>query len=190
MKYIIIAGVVILLILLLLIPIQLYAGYKDGAELYVKIGFFKIPISRGKAAEEAGDAVKEQAEQKQPHGKLSYYYAVLKSIKNDVYDIIKYMRKYGIKIENLNLFLKFGWHDRAEVSIAYGMANAVIYSVMGALHNLLCIKDWKIDIVHEYEEEIFYVEAVCILKTRLVHIMVISVKAVKVLIKIKKERNE
>jgi len=184
MKYLIIVFFIIVIAILAFLPVRLYASYGDGKELYVKIAWFKINLNKEKSEKKENTEKKE--EKKHPKKKLSYYRSLIKTVKTDVYDILEYMRKYAVRADDFKLYIKFGWHDRAEVGIAYGMANAFVYTVMGVLHNILTVKDWNIEIIPEYEKEIFDLKVHGILKTRLVHIMVIVIKAVKILIKVKR----
>ena len=184
MKYLIIVFFIIIITILAFLPVRFYASYGDGEKLYIKIAWFKINLNKEKSDKK--DNVAKKEEKKHPANKIDYYRRLLKLVKTDVYDILEYMRKYAVIVDDFKLYIKFGWYDRAEVGIAYGMANAFVYTVMGVLHNILFIKDWNVEIIPEYEKEIFDLKVQGILKTRLVHIMVIGIKAVKILIKVKR----
>lgn len=179
---------VILLLVILFIPIRVGVGYYDELSVFVKIGLFKKSILPKKKAEKPAlvNEDKEEVKEPKPKRKLSFYKGLIKAVKKDVYSVLNYMSKHGVKIDNLDFKLKFGWNDKASVGMMYGLANAFVYTVMGALHNVLTIRDFNIDIDADYENEIFELGLDCILKTRLWHIIIMGIKAVKIYFKAKK----
>lgn len=169
---------------ILLIPVRAYISFKNEIDIYVKIGFIKKHIELGE--KEVGEELSHQAESEHPKTKLSYYADFFRMIKKDIYDLLDYMCSHGVIVEKLDFYLKFGWRDEPSVGIAYGMANAVIYTVMGVIHNALTVKKRNIEIVPEYDKEIFETSFDCILKTRIAHISVMAAKSAKLIMKVKK----
>jgi len=178
---------VILLLVILFIPIRVGVGYCDELNVLIKIG----PLKKGilpKPKIEHSEKVKKETSSKEPKPKkkLSFYRDMIRTLKRDVYKVLNYMSAHAVKIDDFNFKLKFGWADKAAVGLTYGLTNAFVYMVMGVLHNALTIRKFDIDIDADYEKEIFAVSLDCILMTRLWHIIIMGIMAIKIYFKAKK----
>ena len=190
-------AVVTALILILFVPVRLCAQWcENNLELYVKIGVFKKSLRVKDETIEKGldiQAEKREKQEKKEPGfvrRIMFYRELTESIKEDVFKALGYAARHGIKIELLNFRLNFGGEDAAAVGMLYGLVNAAVYTVLGVMHNVLFIKKWTVDIIPDYKHEIFDLKVDCILRTRLVHIIVIGIKFIKILTFIKKEKNK
>ncbi|WIV10969.1 DUF2953 domain-containing protein [Proteiniborus sp. MB09-C3] len=112
-------------------------------------------------------------------------YNNIKKYSNTFNKIIHYILK-KIHINSLSLSTTIGLGDAALTGIAYG----VLWTIIGTLLNILLnykeikdIKDMNISIYPNFNESILEVDFFCIIKLKIVHIIIAGFKGIKVFIK-------
>lgn len=111
-------------------------------------------------------------------------YNNIKKYSNTFNKIIHYIIK-KIHINSLNWSIKIGLGDAALTGIAYG----VLWTIIGTLLNILLnykkikeIKDMNINIYPNFNESILEIDFFCIIKLKIVHIIIAGFKGIKVFI--------
>jgi len=106
---------------------------------------------------------------------IEYYLGVFK-------EAIKYIVG-KLEISSLKFYLKFGVGDAALTAILYGL----FWSIIGLIFNVILISketdNININIYPDFSERIYEVDFLCIIKIKIVHIIIAGFKGLKVFIK-------
>lgn len=160
---------------------------ENDTELIIKYLFFKkkIPIEK----KEKSKQVKKPEEEKEdlPTRGLKFYYNLYKLLKDDVFDVLNYLMKKAVVFKEINIKTDFGCKDAASTGILTGTLNGVFYNIIAFFHNNFTLKDWEIEVNPDFENEKFDLFFDCIVRLKIVHIIVIAFKGIKILLKLRKE---
>lgn len=99
---------------------------------------------------------------------------------------IELLRKY-VSVKSLCLNIRIGTSDAASTAIATGGLWASVYSLIGVIAGIVPIDEHKVDIVPDYVNSVFSANGKCIIKSRVVHIIII---VVTILMKINPEKGK
>lgn len=179
--------IVIVIIILLNCPIQLFFSFErvdseNESDILIKYLFIKKKI---KPNHSESDEVGEDEEK--PDKGIKYYKKIYKLIKKDALNLISYLLKKAIVFKTINIKTNFGYSDAATTGIMTGVQNAFAYNIMAFFHNNFHVKNWNISVNPDFDNERFDVYFDCILKMKIVHIIIVGIKGLKILRIIKKE---
>ncbi len=88
-----------------------------------------------------------------------------------------------ISISSLSCFSKIGLGDAALTGIAYGTAWIIVGTLLNIILNQKNVKEMSINIYPDFNENIFEFDFFCIIKLKIVHIIIAGLKGIKVFIK-------
>ena len=108
------------------------------------------------------------------------------AVKDDIIKILDFASARLVKIQKLDLDIKFGLDDPMETGILTGAVNGAVYTILGVVHNHSYIEKCDINITPDFENVCHSVRFDCIIRMKNVHITVILIKILKVVKKIKK----
>lgn len=113
---------------------------------------------------------------------VNHYYNKFKESKRQNKVVIDYILK-KIKFINLKAVFKVGFEDAAITAIITGFLWSILYMILSILFNYKEIEDYNVDITAEFNKSIFQVDFNCIIKLKLVYIIIAGYKSAKVKIK-------
>jgi len=113
-------------------------------------------------------------------GNIIKYYNKLNNKKNVAF--IEYIFK-KVKVINLKIILNLGLDDAAITALVNGFIQSILYLILSIFQNLKNIDDYFIDIVPQFNRSIFHINFNCIIKLKLVYIIIAGYESVKVKIK-------
>lgn len=97
-------------------------------------------------------------------------------------NIIQYIVE-KIILESLSLNARFGLGDAALTGITYGALWAVMGVFLNVLYSNKDVKNLSVKLCPDFNETILEVDFFCIIKIKFAHIIIASIKGIKVLIK-------
>lgn len=87
--------------------------------------------------------------------------------------ILKLANKY-LTIKNIKININFGTSDAASTAICSGVLWGAVYRILGVVGSIIPIEKNNVDIVPEYNNEIFSITGKCIIEGKFVHIIIIK----------------
>jgi predicted secreted protein len=160
--------------------------------LFVK--FNLLPIAERGAKEE--EKREEEAEKKEDstfqelREKINFFFACFEAVKEDIRVIFHYTFAHALQVPTAELDLKFGFSDPMVTGIMTGVLNGAAYNIMAILDRNMSVKHWDIAIAPDFDREQFSLRFYCILRTRMVHAIVIGIRFIKIWIHIRKKLKE
>lgn len=168
-----------ILVLLLIAPLKVLIQYEDG-DFKLNVYFYGIKVFSLKEKEkETSDEPEKKAEKfKDDTNKLAFKLS-------DIIDLyktsVRLLKKY-VSIVSVKLKIKVGTGDAATTAISTGALWAVVYNLLGIVGRIMYIDKHKVEITPDYSKASFNAEGECIIKSRVVYIIII---AITILFKIK-----
>ncbi len=157
----ILVAILLILITVLFSVAEIVAEY-DGKKLKCAVYLYKIRIYRLK-----GD------------GKLLKQILSQPEMFPDLFGTsIRLLKKYAF-IKILDLYIKVGTSDAATTAIATGTLWASVYSLIGVIAGIVPVEKHNVNIVPDYVNAVFTLNGKCIIKSRVVHIIIIAVTILK-----------
>ncbi len=178
-----------LMTMLLCSRLSVIISYRDGkVSAVLKSFLFRITldekfISRfGKKKKQKTNDKKPKSEEKNVEG----FFAKIKRLKKQ-YDEVKglideILRYAGSRVEFSDIYIRsaFGTGDAATTGMAYGAAWALVGNVYGYLCKFVNVKFPTVELLPDYNEKKFKIEAQGIIKIRIVHIIGCIIKLAKI----------
>ncbi|MEA1960059.1 MAG: DUF2953 domain-containing protein [Bacillota bacterium] len=135
------------------------------------------------------DNRKKTADQEKPVSKLSFIpFSKMKTIPpyvprlHDISGLIKRLFRYTI-IEELDWKSRAGCEDAMMTAISTGFLWALKGSVLGPLSSQCRVKKVSLNVSTDYVNPMFFSTLTCILKIRIVHIIIIAVCAIVLIVR-------
>lgn len=188
----------LIIALLLCVPVRaIIAFYKNpggsGLEISVKVAFLKFKLHPSKADKSETPkkkAVKEKTEtpnkKKSVKDKITDGIELYKLVAEDAKDIIGYTVLKAFYFEYFRFRFHYGTGNAASTGIFYGVISGIVYGLTGAIANSARTGKSEIEITPDFTQSVSETDGECIVKIRIVHIMVIVSKLLKLYLKIKK----
>ena len=175
----IIAAVLIVLLIISLIPIDavLTVSYSDGfegAELFVKFLFIKIPVfpkSRTEETEQPGEKTTEEKPEKDMTKSVKKIYHLLTELGGDISKIVSMLVSRTIGIKNFAVEARIGTEDAMVTGLAVGAANGFIYNMLGFMDNSMKLKQFSVSIEPDWNNRLIDAGAYIKLYTNIFNIM-------------------
>lgn len=193
---IILAIILLLITALLLIPVRVAVKFSKLPEdtsysAYVKVWFFKVfslPSKRKKPKKEKSP--KPEKPKKSVRDSITGGLDLYKLIAEDVKLILSYTSRHALKVEKLHFIMTYGTGDAASTGVLYGAISGIVYGALGLLAHNHKTKDSLLSVTPDFNNALFKAKGECILKLQNVHIIVITIKLVKLFIKMKKRKDD
>ncbi len=191
---IIILSVILIISVLLMIPTYLVFEFKkQGAEkkTELKIRYFLFTFMLNEKKEPKKEKTKKEKPQELKKKKsVSDWFSTVKLIEDDIIGILKYAKKHAFSVKKFRFLMNFGLGDAMKTGILTGSAYGTVYNVLGFLNRNIPVEDCEVKINPDFERECLDIDGECILRIKNAHIIVIAIKALKVLLKIRKSDKE
>lgn len=171
---IVIISVLCALCLLAVIPVRLIFSFDGKVNIRIKLIWFPISAKKREKTETAAIEKQEKPTHEKPNAA-----AILKNIKlasEDIKKLAEYAARHGICFEKLTVSIAFGTGDAAATGIAFGILSGIVYSILSVLYHNTKIETQSVKITPDFYNEKFVTDFVCILRTRLAHIIVMGLK--------------
>lgn len=185
-----IMGIVLFLILLFLLSmnkIVIVLGFQEQFYFRIKVPFKKIDSTKmqSKPAKEK----KQEEKPSEPYDNFIREYRHYKQfylrhqiqIKRLIWRI-----KNSIVIEKFYFQYHYGFEDAAFSAIAFGIVNGIVYNVYGLVAHHFKINHTHIQTAPDFNNHLKIIEFESIIKIRIADIMINSLRAVPLLLKLKK----
>ncbi len=174
--------ILVLILLLLLMPIRAVIKKDD---FYIQVLFIKwrAPEKKSKKQKQTESVSKENKSKKDIFRKIII-------LSDDIKALGAYAADKCIVFEQLRFNLDFGTDDAALTGILTGVINGIVYTILSVIHHNTTLKNRDISINPDFEREKFDIRYLCIVKVRLLHIIIIGIKALKLYKKYKKIKPE
>ena len=175
----IISGILLILILILFLSVRLELSYKEGK---FRLDVFVCNI-RAYSLKKKEKSVPESNEEKTAEfeKKTKKLSSKLKHFRDICSFAVKLLKKY-VSITSLKMKVKIGTGDAAVTAISVGALWATIYSALGIVGQIMYIDKHNVEITPDYANTLFEYDGECIIKSRVVYIIII---AMLILFKIK-----
>ncbi|WP_352417861.1 DUF2953 domain-containing protein [Proteiniborus sp.] len=109
-------------------------------------------------------------------------YKKVKKFKNTFSEVFKYILR-KIDFSSFGWSSKIGLGDAALTGIAYGTVWVIVSTLINVITNYKDIKETSINIYPDFDENILEIDLFCIIKFKIVHIIIAGFKGIKVFIK-------
>ncbi len=91
-----------------------------------------------------------------------------------------------MQIRNVELELDYGLDDPMDTGMMNGLLYTAVYSGLALMHRHMTVSDWNIRITPDFDNKKVNVRFLCILRTRIVHIINIGARAFMIILKYRK----
>lgn len=193
---IIFAIFLVLIFVLLFVPLRIKVNYsrdEAGNQTTVVLEYlwFKLKLFGDKEKPKKKKKPKEKKEKEEfsfekQKEKLEEYINIFESIKADLGKILEYLTKKAAVFENIKVDVEFGFENAMHTGIFTGLLNGFVYSVLGFIHHKAVLENMDVNIQPMFEKPCFKASCGCILRSKIVHIIVIAGLVLKILRKIRK----
>ncbi len=168
----VISGILLILILILFFSVRVELRYKDGKfRLDVYICSIKVYSLKKKEKSRPESTEEKTAEFEKKTKKLSLK---LKHFMDICGFAVKLLRKY-VSITFLQMKVKVGTGDAAVTAVSVGALWAAIYGVLGTVGQIVYIDKHSVEVMPDYANTVFECEGECIIKSRVVYIIIIAI---------------
>lgn len=175
--------------------------YENETSVYLHIWKIKIALypkkKKSKKKKKKKQEEKKEKEKDENSGKLSGFRDKINKVhdgynllKDDIFKLLDYLVRKGAIFRKINLFAEFGFEDATSTGIGYGIINGIVYNVLGVLHRLFTINDWKIDLIPDFNNQKTDIRFECILKTHSAHIIKMIGSIIKMYFKYSNRKEE
>ncbi|MCX7714641.1 MAG: DUF2953 domain-containing protein [Clostridia bacterium] len=187
--------IAMLLLFVLFSPLYIVIEYtRDAAnnDFKLKIEYLGITI-RAKSRKKGK---KKEQEKNQNEDKLSFakfksqmdgYVDKFQEIREDVFNVIDFLSRKGVRIKLIDIDLDFGFTDAMSTGIMTGIFNGIAYNAVSVLDHMFFVNDWNINIQPYFNDPRFEVRVRGILKIKNVHIIIMIIKIMRVYFKFSKK---
>ncbi len=183
---VILAAMLAVIILILFAPLRLSLSFKNS-DFRAKIVLAGIPMYtyKGKKDKKSIDEAVEDRVKSLEKDTLSLGEKI-KRIASISRLAAKLLGKYT-SIKNFSLKLSIGTGDAASTAVSVGLSWAAIYNLLGIVGRIVSIDNHSVEISPDYSRHVFSSEGKCIIKSRIVYIIII---AITILLKIKSSKED
>ena len=175
----IISVILILLILLLIAPVKVLIQY-ENEKLKLNVFLYGIKVFSLKK--------EEASPPKEPEEKVEKFEKDTKKLSlkfSDTLNLcktaVRLLRKY-VSVKCVELRINVGTGDAASTAISTGILWAAVYNLLGIVGRIMYIDKHTVEISPVYVGQVFDATGKCIIKSRVVYIIII---AISILFKIK-----
>ncbi len=173
----------IIIAIILCVPVKADLSFKDkrmGGRIFLwKIPIYKISFADKK---EKGKVRKSPEEKAKTFEKSSKKLGErIKEFASLCRTAVRLIRKF-VRLENISVNICIGTGEAATTAISTGALWAAVYALLGAIGRIMFIDKHDVKINPEYSRAVFTAEGKCIIRSRIVYIIII---AITILIKIK-----
>ncbi len=183
----VILGVVLTVIILILFaPLKLSLSF-ENSDFRAKVVLAGIPIYtyKGKKDKKSIDEAVEDKVKSLEKDTLSLGKKI-KTLVSVSRLAARLLGKYT-SIKNFSLKLSIGTGDAATTAVSVGIGWAAIYNLLGIVGRIVYIDNHSVEISPDYSNQVFCAEGKCIIKSRIVYIIII---AITILLKIKPRKGK
>lgn len=183
----VILGVVLAVIILILFaPLKLSLSF-ENSRFRAKVVLAGIPIYtyKGKKDKKSVDEAVEDRVKSLEKDTLSLGEKI-KHLASVSRLAARLLGKYTF-IKDFGLKLSIGTGDAATTAVSVGLGWAAIYNLLGILGRIVSIDNHSVEISPDYSRQVFSAEGKCIIKSRIVYIIII---AITILLKIKSRKED
>lgn len=171
--------ILVILVLLLIAPLKVLLEY-ENEKFKLNVFLYGIKVFSMKK--------KEKKTPKSPQGKAEKFEKDANKLAFKLLDILELYRtavrllKKFVSLDSVNLKIRIGTGDAATTAISTGALWAAVYNILGIIGRIMYINSHKVEITPDYSDESFIADGKCIIKSRVVYIIII---AILILFKIK-----
>lgn len=173
---------VIIIAFILCAPARAELAFKDK-KAWGRIFLWKIPIYKISPKSKKEDETK-----KTPQEKVKSFEKSSKKLGEKIKEFaslcrtaVKLLRKF-VKLERVSLDISVGTGDAATTAISTGALWAAVYTLLGIIGKIIYIDKHDVKINPDYSRAALCAEGECIIRSRIVYIIII---AITILVKIK-----
>ena len=195
MGLIICAVIALVIAVILLLPIDSsaelwYVENEGGGEFSLKIAGIRLrlPSKKKKEEEKKETAQKNGDEETGERGfpGMAAIKGYWDGLKTPIGDLWRFILRRGVQIRNVELELDYGLDDPMDTGMMNGLLYTAVYSGLALMHRHMTVSDWNIRITPDFDNKKVNVRFLCILRTRIVHIINIGARAFMIILKYRK----
>ena len=176
--------ILIILVLLLIAPLKVLVQYTEK-DLKLNVFLYGLKVFSLKKNEKSppGESKKKAEKLEKDAGSLS---RKLSRIIDTCKTAVRLLEKY-VSITLAEVRIRIGTGDAAITAVSTGALWAAVYGMLGVVGRIVYIDKHKVEITPDYVNNVFEADAKCIIKSRVVYIIII---AITILFKIKPHKGE
>ena len=183
---VILAVLLAVIILILFAPLRLILSF-ENSNFRAKVVLAGIPVYtyRGKKHKKSVDGAVEDKVKLLEKETLSLGKKI-KGFVNASRLAARLLGKYT-SIKDFSLRLSIGTGDAATTAVSVGIGWAAIYNLLGIVGRIVYIDNHSVEITPDYSKQVFSADGKCIIKSRIVYIIII---VISFLMKIKSRKGK
>ena len=172
--------------LILFAPLRLILSF-ENSKFRAKVVLAGIPIYtyKGKKDKKSIDEAVEDKVKSLEKDTLSFGEKI-KGIVSASRLAAKLLGKYT-SVKDFSLKLSIGTGDAATTAVSVGIGWAAVYNLLGTVGRIVYIDNHSVEISPDYSKQVFSADGKCIIKSRIVYIIII---AITILLKIKPQKGK
>ena len=179
------------------IPVRLDVQYRknalqSGASVYLRVGFIKIRLTGKPHKKKTGKEGSEPSFKRLSFSEFKKQYRAWSGFfsenKEEIAGILRYARDHALVVEKIDFRLEYGFEDPMYTGLAMGAISGGAYNLLAVLTRWLEVDGHSIDIRPDFENRRFAVNFWCILRVKTVHIMVVTVKILRLVRRLEKNK--
>ncbi len=168
----ILAVILIILLLLLLAPLKVVSEY-DEKKFKLNVYLYGVKVfslKKKDAASSASPEEKAEKVKKKSEDVALKISDILKLSKTT----LRLLKKY-VSVTLIKLDIIIGTGDAATTAVNTGALWAAVYGLIGVIGRIVYIDSHKVNISPDYAQSIFDIKGKCIIKSRVVYIIIIAI---------------
>lgn len=191
MGFIICAAVAAVIAVILLLPVDSaaelwYIENEGGGEFFIKIAGIRLKLPQKKKEEKKEEAPAED-EPEEESGSLLPGLGEIKNLweglRTPAGKLWRFLLRRGVRIKNIELEIDYGLDDPMDTGMLNGFLNGAVYSGLSAVCRHMTVSAWNIRITPDFDNKKVNIRFLCILRTRIVHIINIGARILIIAVK-------
>ena len=182
----ILGGLVALVLFILFLPVHFTASYDGKLQMYVRILFVRIDLTKvllnrknSTPSEEKKESVP-QTEEKQSFGeKVDDVLAFISTVKKVITETLAACAKY-VRIKVKRFYLRVSFPDAAKTALAWGVLKPATDAMFDMLHHNMHFTAENVAVCASFADEGFAFSAKIAVKVRVIRIVQIALNAITI----------
>lgn len=179
------------IMLMMFIPVDCvidisYNDDENRGNIIVKYAFLKIKIFPSEPKEEKEEAAEETKKERNIKATVSLVKTVYAELKDEIFGLVRHFFSRTVRVKELNISSKFGTGNPMYTGIVTGTVNAAVYNAVSLIDRKMKLDKWNVSLDSDFDNACLSAGFYCRIRTRLAYVLNLGMRAVILLLKIRR----